>query len=214
MTVLTAHHAPVASGTPARRALDDVALTFRGGHISLLQGPPGSGKTILLSILGVEPYLCGEAHPVAGPRRFVGFVPQSFRLFPLLTVVENVRIPLDLRGDEFDAADARARHLLTLVGLAHRLTAAPDELNPGERRRVAIARALALDPLVLLADQPTASLDSACCRDVARVLRRTASDLGKAVVIVSDDDRLTPFADRCFELDRGRVRSDEPVQTS
>lgn len=212
MTVLTAHNATLASGIAARRAADGVALTFRGGHISLLQGPPGGGKTILLSILGVEPYPCSEAHPVAGPRRFIGFMPQSFRLFPLLTVVENVRIPLDLRGDEFDAADARARHLLTLVGLAHRLMAAPDELNSGERRRVAIARALALDPLVLLADQPTASLDSACCRDVARVLRRTASDLGKAVVIVSDDDRLKPFADRCFQVDGGCVQSNDVVE--
>ena len=125
----------------------------------------------------------------------------------MLTTLENVRLPLDLRGDEFDFADTRARYLLKLVGLAHRLAAAPGDLDPGERRRVAIARALALDPVVLLAEEPTASLDSGCCGDVARVLRRMASDLGKAVVIISDDDRLTAFADRCFQVDRGSSQS-------
>ena len=230
MTILTAENVSVAygRGSVARRILDDVVLTFHGGTVSLLKGAAGSGKTTLLSVLGglrppqqgrvglngADLYSQSNAHSAASRRRFFGFVFQSCQLFPLLTVLENVRVPLDLRGDEYDAADARARRLLRIVGLAHRLAASPRELDPSELRRVAIARALALDPLVILADEPTASLDTAGCRAVAAVLQRMASDLGKAVVIVSADDRLTPFADRCFELDHGRVRSDEPVQTS
>lgn len=230
MTILTAENVSVAHGrgSAARRILDDVALTFHGGAVSLIMGPPGSGKTTLLSALGglrqpeqgrvglngVDMYSRGDADSAASRRRFFGFVFQSCQLFPMLTTLENVRIPLDLRGDEYDAANARARRLLTIVGLAHRLAASPCELNPCELRRVAIARALALDPLVLFADEPTASLNTAGCWAVAAVLRRIASDLGKTVVIVSDDDRLAPFADRHFQIEHGRVRSNEMIEAS
>ena len=195
--------------------IGNVALTFPSGTVFLLQGPRGGGKATLLSVLdglgplsdGVDRWARGTA-PSGGSRpRSFGCVFAPCRLLPMLTTVENVRLPLDLRGDEFDAAEARARYLLTLVGLPHRLTAVPNELDPGERQRVAIARALALDPRGILANQPTASLDSACCHAVAVVLQRTAAELGKAVVILSDDDRLTAFADRCFQIDRGSSQS-------
>ena len=205
-----------------RLALADVHLEFRPRTVSLLKGPSGSGKTTLLSVLGglLQPdqgrvnlddddvYAGGNARLAALRRRGFGFVFQSCQLFPTLTALENVRIPLDLRREPRVRAAARARDLLACVGLADRRDARPRQLSGGEQQRVAIARALAADPAVLLADEPTAALDARSGGDVAALLARAAHDLDKIVVIVTHDDRLLPFADRVVALLDGRVLSD------
>jgi putative ABC transport system ATP-binding protein len=212
----------VGSGAATRRALADVGVEFLPCTVSLLKGPSGSGKTTLLSVLGglLQPdqgrvdlddadiYAGGDSSLAALRRRAFGFVFQSCQLFPTLTALENVRIPLDLRREPRQRADQRAEELLVRVGLGDRRDARPRQLSGGEQQRIAIARALAADPAILLADEPTAALDAHGGADVARLLARAAHDLEKTVVIVTHDDRLIPFADRVVALLDGRVVSD------
>jgi putative ABC transport system ATP-binding protein len=206
-----------------RDVLRNVVLAFEGGTVSLLKGPSGSGKTTLLSILGgllrpraghvtldgIDIYDGTDVQAAAWRRRGFGFVFQSCQLFPALTAIENVRVPLDLRGDRRSAADSIAARLLATVGLADRATARPRQLSGGEQQRVAIARALAADPPVILADEPTAALDATNGRDVAGILRNLARDFGKTVVMVSHDERLVEFSQRVIGLVDGAVLSDE-----
>ena len=226
MTQLAVEQVSVAygEGSTARQVLDRVTLTFDAGTVTLLKGPSGSGKTTLLSVLGgllrphtgraalngVDIYGGSDVHRAACRRRFFGFVFQSCQLFPTLTALENVRVPLDLRGDARAAGDSRAHALLDLLGLDDRAAARPRQLSGGEQQRVAIARALAADPAVVLGDEPTAALDAANGREIAACLRRAAHELGKTVIVVSHDDRLRAFADRIVELLDGRVSSDQP----
>jgi len=211
----------VGSGAATRRALADVGVEFLPCTVSLLKGPSGSGKTTLLSVLGglLQPdqgrvdlddadIYAGDSSLAALRRRAFGFVFQSCQLFPTLTALENVRIPLDLRREPRQRADQRAEELLVRVGLGDRRDARPRQLSGGEQQRIAIARALAADPAILLADEPTAALDAHGGADVARLLARAAHDLEKTVVIVTHDDRLIPFADRVVALLDGRVVSD------
>jgi len=211
----------VGSGAATRRALAGVGVEFLPCTVSLLKGPSGSGKTTLLSVLGglLQPdqgrvdlddadIYAGDSSLAALRRRAFGFVFQSCQLFPTLTALENVRIPLDLRREPRQRADQRAEELLVRVGLGDRRDARPRQLSGGEQQRIAIARALAADPAILLADEPTAALDAHGGADVARLLARAAHDLEKTVVIVTHDDRLIPFADRVVALLDGRVVSD------
>jgi putative ABC transport system ATP-binding protein len=213
----------VGTGAAARRALADVGLEFLPRTVSLLKGPSGSGKTTLLSVLGglLQPdqgrvdlddadiYAGRDSSLAALRRRAFGFVFQSCQLFPTLTALENVRIPLDLRREPRRRADQRAEELLVRVGLGDRRDARPRQLSGGEQQRIAIARALAADPAILLADEPTAALDAQGGADVAGLLARAAHDLGKTVVIVTHDERLIPFAERVVALLDGRVVSDQ-----
>jgi putative ABC transport system ATP-binding protein len=206
-----------------RWALADVHLEFLPRTVSLLKGPSGSGKTTLLSVVGgllrpdqgrvhlddADIYMGGDSRLAALRRRTFGFVFQSCQLFPALTALENVRIPLDLRREPRGRADERAEELLVRVGLGDRRDARPRQLSGGEQQRIAIARALAADPDVLLADEPTAALDAQSGAGVAGLLARAAHDLRKTVVIVTHDDRLIPFADRVVALVDGRVVSDQ-----
>jgi putative ABC transport system ATP-binding protein len=140
--------------------------------------------------------------PSLRARRF-GFVFQDFNLLSALTVAENVELASNLAGVAGSRAHQRARVLLERVGLGHRLGFRPEQLSGGEKQRVAIARALANDPTVILADEPTANLDSAIGRQVARLLRQLATADGRAVVIVNHDTRLTEIADRVLWLEDG-----------
>jgi putative ABC transport system ATP-binding protein len=213
----------VGRGAATRQALTDVGLELLPRTVSLLKGPSGSGKTTLLSVLGgllrphqgrvelddADIYAGADSRLAALRRCAFGFVFQSCQLFPTLTALENVRIPLDLRREPRGRADARAGELLVRVGLGDRRDARPRQLSGGEQQRVAIARALAADPAILLADEPTAALDAKSGADVAGLLARAAHDLHKTVVIVTHDDRLIPFADRVVVLVDGRIVSDE-----
>jgi putative ABC transport system ATP-binding protein len=201
-------------------AVGGVDLDVHAGEVVLIMGPSGSGKTTLLLMLGAMLRPTTGVIQVAGldiasaPERRLpglrahrfGFVFQDINLLSALTVAENVELACNLAGVTGPAARERARTLLERVGLGHRLGFRPEQLSGGEMQRVAIARALANDPPVILADEPTANLDSAIGRQVARLLRQLATEDGRAVVIVSHDARLEEIADRVLWLEDGSFR--------
>jgi putative ABC transport system ATP-binding protein len=205
------------------QALRGVSLTLKGGELTLLMGPSGSGKTTLLSILGcmLAPSsgtvrLHGESTASAGPeelarlrRSHVGFVFQSYHLFPTLTAIENVRLVLDVRGEHGEDTRTRAADALATVGLAHKHHAFPRELSGGEQQRVAIARAIVGKASAILADEPTASLDRENGRAIMTVLAEIARNPERAVLVVSHDPRILPFADRIVRIEDGRIVSEE-----
>jgi putative ABC transport system ATP-binding protein len=202
-------------GTAQVRALDGVDLDAHGGEMVALMGPSGSGKTTLLMVLGglLRPQhgaveVLGKA--VTGQsdadlralrlRRF-GFVFQGYQLFPALTALENVALALELKGRDRREATA----LLDRVGLAARRHHFPAALSGGEKQRVAIARALAGDPAIVLADEPTAALDTANGRAVVALLREVAAEGGRAVVMVTHDPRAGDAAHRVIRMVDGRL---------
>jgi len=209
-----------ASGETAVTALEDVSLDARAGEVVLVMGPSGSGKTTLLAIAGAlltptsgKVWLCdaevtqmNESRLAAIRREKVGFVYQSFNLLEALTALENVRLVAARGAENGTMPRDRANELLTLLGLSHRLNALPRHLSDGEKQRVAIARALAKNPVLMLADEPTANLDSKRGHEVMELLRQKALDTDKAVVIVSHDHRIRDVADRIFWLEDGRLR--------
>jgi putative ABC transport system ATP-binding protein len=212
-----------AQGEAAMRALDNATLDVRRGELMLLVGPSGSGKTTLLSILGCILRPSSGTLRVMGKdvtrmrerdlpairRERIGFVFQAFNLFPTLTAAQNVALALDLRGITGRTARSRATSLLEQVGLGDKRDAHPADLSGGQKQRVAIARALAGDPPVILADEPTAALDSHSGRAVMEVLTRLAHERERAVVIVTHDSRMLGFADRMIRMEDGRIVSDE-----
>ena len=211
------------SGAAKVAALKGVSLALTGGELTLLMGPSGSGKTTLLSILGCmltpnEGSVRVRGNPTdgAGPeelallrREHVGFVFQSFHLFPTLSAVDNVRLALDVRGEPSKAAKLRSREALRKVGLADKTRALPRELSGGEQQRVAIARAIVGNPSVILADEPTAALDGENGRAIMKILAEIAREQGHAVLIVTHDPRLLPFADRIVHIEDGRITGEE-----
>jgi putative ABC transport system ATP-binding protein len=210
-------------GTTELRALQEVDLEVRAGELTLLMGPSGSGKTTLLSILGCILRASEGTLEVLGEdvstlpeselprirREGIGFVFQGFNLFPTLTAAENVALALDVRGIRAGAAKKRGEELLAEVGLAQRGRAFPADLSGGQKQRVAIARALAGDPPILLADEPTAALDSTSGRTVIELLQRLARVHGRAVVMVTHDPRVLSFGDRIIHLEDGRIVREE-----
>jgi len=211
------------SGAAKVAALKGVSLTLKGGELTLLMGPSGSGKTTLLSILGcmLTPTegtvrVCGHSTAGADPedlallrRKHVGFVFQSFHLFPTLSATDNVRVALDVRGERFRSAKAKSREALARVGLPHKIKAFPGELSGGEQQRVAIARAIVGNPSIILADEPTAALDGENGQAVMKILAGIAREQGRAVLIVTHDPRLLPFADRVVHIEDGRIVREE-----
>ena len=211
------------SGAARVAALKGVSLALSGGELTLLMGPSGSGKTTLLSILGcmLSPtegtvHICQQSTAGADPeelarlrRDHVGFVFQSFHLFPTLSTTDNVRLALDVRGEPRRAAKVRSREALAKVGLAHKIKAYPRELSGGEQQRVAIARAIVGNPSIILADEPTAALDGANGQAVMKLLAELARERGHAVLIVTHDPRLLPFADRVVHIEDGRIIAEE-----
>lgn len=212
-------------GEASMVALDHVDLDIRRGELSLLMGPSGSGKTTLLSILGgiLRP-TAGSVHidgkPLGGLHdrglsefrlKNIGFVFQGFNLFPTLTAVQNVELALDLRGIRGSTARSQAADLLDQVGLSAKLHVHPADLSGGQKQRVAIARALAGGPAILLADEPTAALDSQSGQTVMQLMQRLARDSGRAVVIVTHDSRIQSYANRVVRMADGRITSDEQI---
>lgn len=206
------------SGDTEIEVLKGVDMQLRPGELTLLMGPSGSGKTTLLSILGCilsptkgELVINGQstkgrnAEGLANLRRTeVGFVFQSYNLFPTLTARENVMLALDVRGSRGDAVK-QAEGALRAVGLGHRLDAYPKKLSGGEKQRVAIARALAGSPAVILADEPTAALDSENGAAVMALLSEVAKDPSRAVLAVTHDHRTLAYADRIIKIEDGRI---------
>jgi putative ABC transport system ATP-binding protein len=201
-------------GAQPVRPIDGLSLDVSSGELVLLMGPSGCGKTSLLSMLaGILRPLRGsitvdglDVTRLAGKqltdyrRHRVGLVFQAFNLIPSLTAAENVEVPLRAGGLGRRRSRSRARELLDQMGLADRCSHRPGALSGGQQQRVAIARALALDPPLLLADEPTAHLDRGQVGMVAERLREIADD-GRVVVVATHDDRILPLADRAVMLD-------------
>jgi putative ABC transport system ATP-binding protein len=206
-------------GAAEVQALKGVNVDLVPGELTLLMGPSGSGKTTLLSILGcILSPTSGEltiaGHSTLGlnaegladlRRRHVGFVFQSYNLVPTLSAVENVMLALDLRGTSLADQPELAHKALKAVGLAHRAHAAPSKMSGGEKQRVAIARALAGSPSVILADEPTAALDSENGKAVMALLAEVAQEKSRAVLVVTHDHRTLTYADRLIRIEDGRI---------
>jgi putative ABC transport system ATP-binding protein len=200
-------------------ALKGVSLSLKGGGLTLLMGPSGSGKTTLLSVLGcmlspTSGTVRIQGIPITGAnpeelarlrREHLGFVFQSYHLFPTLKAIDNVRLALDVRGERARLAKAKAKLALATVGLSHKVNSYPRELSGGEQQRVAIARAIVGDASVVLADEPTAALDSENGHAIMKVLAEIARDPSRAVLVVTHDPRILPFADRIIRIEDGRI---------
>lgn len=201
-------------------AVSDVSLSVDPGEVVLIMGPSGSGKTTLLSMLGallkptegviqingdVISALAENRLPDIRLRQF-GFVFQDFNLLSALSAMENVAIVAELGGTKSGAARKKAAALLTEFGLGERLNFLPEKLSGGEKQRVAIARALVNDPALILADEPTANLDSKIGHEIMRLLRGIAKEQGRSVVIVSHDQRIKDIADRVLWLEDGQFK--------
>ncbi len=210
-------------GETAVTAVNQVSLQVKPGEICLILGPSGSGKTTFLSligcllkptsgkisILGRDVSAMNEKSLPAIRRQHLGFVFQSFNLLEALTAVENVEIVLNLNHRRGKEAKQRATELLQSLGMSHRLSYLPGKLSGGEKQRVAIARALANDPAILLADEPTGSLDSKTGHEIIALLCRMAQSGRKSVIIVSHDLRIRDVATQIFHLEDGRLRKEQ-----
>ena len=199
--------------------LHGLDFQINAGEVTLLVGPSGSGKSTLLTLVGALRSVQTGSLKVLGTelngtseqartdlRRRIGFIFQSHNLVPSLTVLQNVTLLLQLKNISPEERQEKAKELLDAVGLSHRLQNYPEELSGGQRQRVAIARALAPEPELILADEPTASLDSKSGQDVVEILGRLSREKGSSVLLVTHDLRLLKDADTIWEIDDGKVR--------
>jgi putative ABC transport system ATP-binding protein len=203
-------------------ALDGIDLSIAKGEMASIVGPSGSGKSTMLNLIG------GLDHPSAGEleldgqplsklsdddltrvrRDKIGFIFQFFNLLPTLSCLENVSLPLHLRGWPRKKVQERARELLDLVRLSKRLDHLPDELSGGERQRVAIARALSVYPPILLADEPTGNLDTHTGAEILKLIHDLHDRLGATVLVVTHDKTVADSCPRTIQLRDGRVFAD------
>ena len=210
------------SGKKGVIALDDINIEVAKGELVSIIGPSGSGKSTLLNLIGgLDQPTSGEIEidgqsvaeltddGLTGLRRDkIGFIFQFFNLMPSLTCLENVALPLHLRGWGKRKIEERSRELLDLVQLTHRLDHQPDELSGGERQRVAIARSLAASPPILLADEPTGNLDSRSGAEILDLIRSLHRKLGSTVLIVTHDQGVARSCPRTIALSDARVVAD------
>jgi len=202
-----------------RVVLRDVSVTIASGEIAVLVGRSGSGKSTLLNVIagidrpsagtvlvdGTDLTALDEQARTRFRRRHIGFVFQFFNLIPLLTVEENLLLPLELNGRADPAGVARARALLERVGLGGRGDSFPDRLSGGEQQRVAIARALVHEPALVLADEPTGNLDAETAAGVLELLDTLAREAGRTVLMVTHSREVVGVADRIFTIQRGAL---------
>ncbi len=208
-------------GEVETRALDGVSLSIAEGEFTALVGPSGSGKTTLLQLMGCldkpnsgtvkvggQDVTRMKANPRADLRREkIGFIFQFFALVPVLTAYENVELPLLLNNVGAKKRRERVMGLLESVGLAERADHRPDQLSGGEQQRVAIARALAPDPLLVLADEPTANLDTANGAQAMDIMQRLNQETGTAFIFATHDPRVVAYARRVIEMRDGKIKN-------
>jgi len=215
------------AGATQVTAVRDVSLSVAPGEIVLIMGPSGSGKTTLLSMLGalLKPSegtiaLDGTTISALAENRLpdirlkqFGFIFQDFNLLSALTALENVALIAELAGARHGAARKKATSILTELGLGARLNFLPEKLSGGEKQRVAIARALVNEPTLILADEPTANLDSKIGHEIMRLLRTIAREQNRSVIIVSHDQRIKDIADRVLWLEDGQFKEMRTMTT-
>lgn len=210
------------SGNTEVVAMKDVSVSLARGEVVALLGPSGAGKSTFLTavglinpptsgriIIGGEPVMDGPRPLVdlrAFRRRHLGFVFQKANLIPFLNAAENVAIALEINDTTPRAARKRAMELLDYFGVAERAKNLPDALSGGQQQRVAVARALANQPSLILADEPTAALDSHRGRQVMELFRKVAHERGSAVIVVTHDHRSLDVFDRSYEMEDGQLR--------
>jgi putative ABC transport system ATP-binding protein len=208
-------------GNLRKQILFDVSIEIAAGEIVILTGPSGSGKTTLLTLVGAlrssqegkikvmnnELSAASESQLVKVRRR-IGYIFQQHNLLGSLTVAQNIQMALELSGDRSRKAwHERIETVLGLVGMVEHMHKMPDKLSGGQKQRTGIARALVHHPSVILADEPTASLDKHSGRDVVELIQRLAQEEGAAVVLVTHDNRILDIADRILHLEDGRIKS-------
>lgn len=218
-------HKSFGEGINRTPVLTGAGLGIQRGKVVFLVGPSGSGKTTLLSILGCILTPDGGSLQVLGQevagmpvealtafrRQHLGFIFQTFNLFPTLSALDNIALSLVMRGEPLPAAQECAHDLLGKVGLAPRAHLRPGQLSTGECQRVAVARALANAPAILLADEPTASLDATNGQAVLQLLTGLVRERGVTLVVVTHDNRIFSYADRILHLENGRlIRASTP----
>ena len=208
-------------GEMRRAVLQNISFSIEPGEVVLLTGPSGCGKTTLLTLIGAlrtvqqgEVSVLGESLHVAGRRRRqqvrrrIGMIFQGHNLLRCLTAEQNVQMGADLLPDlSYRARRDEARQWLRAVGLEDHMAKVPHDLSGGQKQRVAIARALAANPRLLLADEPTAALDSRTGREVVELLRRLAREQSCAVLMVTHDPRIVDVADRLLQMEDGRLKN-------
>jgi putative ABC transport system ATP-binding protein len=208
-------------GNLRKQILFDVSTEIAAGEIVILTGPSGSGKTTLLTLIGalrscqqgVVKVMGNDLSSVSERtlvkvRRKIGYIFQQHNLLGSLSVAQNVQMALELGGERSRKGwDARIKTVLEHVGMAAHMHKMPDQLSGGQRQRIGIARALVHHPRVILADEPTASLDKHSGRDVVELIQRLAKEEGAAVVLVTHDNRILDIADRILHLEDGRIKN-------
>ena len=208
-------------GEMRRAVLQNISFSIEPGEVVLLSGPSGCGKTTLLTLIGAlrtvqqgEVSVLGESLHGAGRRRRqqvrrrIGMIFQGHNLLRCLTAEQNVQMGADLLPDlSYRARRDEARQWLRAVGLEDHMAKVPHDLSGGQKQRVAIARALAANPRLLLADEPTAALDSRTGREVVELLRRLAREQSCAVLMVTHDPRIVDVADRLLQMEDGRLKN-------
>ncbi len=212
-------HKHYGSGETEVRALDGVDLTVEKGEFAAVVGTSGSGKSTLLHMLG------GLDRPTSGSvtvdgkdifslkdealtifrRRKIGFVFQNYNLVPVLSVYENIVLPIQLDGQKPDAA--YVDQIIETLGLEKKLQNLPNNLSGGQQQRVAIARALAAKPAIILADEPTGNLDSKTSQDVMALLKITSEKFAQTIVMITHNEEIAQMADRIIRIEDGKIRS-------
>ncbi len=207
------------TGETCVRALRGIDLEVHPGQMSLLVGPSGCGKTTLISIIaGLLDATAGEVTVLGQNLRrlrgrelvrfrgqYIGFVFQQYNLLPALTAAENAAVPLIIAGQKRSIAVAKASAILEAVGMADKINVLPAQLSGGQQQRVAIARALVHEPKLLVCDEPTAALDAQSGQVVMQLLRRVAVQPGRAVIVVTHDNRVFGFGDRIVHMNDGII---------
>jgi putative ABC transport system ATP-binding protein len=215
-------------GSLRKQILFEVNLTIQPGEITIMTGPSGSGKTTLLTLLGGLRSVQEGSLKVLGRemngasqtqqvqvRRNIGYIFQAHNLLRFLKAWQNVQMSIELQdGVTPQQARSRSEAVLRAVGLGDKIHAYPEKLSGGQKQRVAIARALVSRPKLLLADEPTAALDSKSGREVVNLMQSLAREQGCAILMVTHDNRILDVADRIVHMEDGRLAAESPVLTT
>jgi putative ABC transport system ATP-binding protein len=211
-------------GSLRKQVLFEIDLQIQRGEIIIMTGPSGSGKTTLLTLMGSlrsaqtgslrilgQELLNASREQTILARRNIGYIFQAHNLLSFLTTYQNVEMALEIHNITAEEADDRIQHVLTAVGLEHRMHYYPSDLSGGQKQRVAIARALVSQPKIILADEPTAALDKKSGRDVVEIMEKLAKEQGCTILLVTHDNRILDLADRIIYMEDGYLANHSDV---